>query len=531
MESPTPTIISYSRVSTLKQVGKNKTGLAQQTEQAMLDKLSHKYGLPIDSRAFSDKGKSAFKGNHLEASFGRLLTLIDNGEVAKDSIIAISNLDRLSRLEVNRSMELMLSIINRGVRVYTSVDDKLYESGSANLSVDLILSILIFQRSHEESATKSKRLVGANKKRVMDFLDGKRSKDGYPFILPFGAIPFWMKIVDTDEGKVVMPDDKYVECAKTIVKMFQDGNGAPTITDYLRKHYPEKVFSDVGQLTRNDALAGVRECTVEGKKYRLEDYYYPIMTMDELHQLRALRKKRKAKPVNSQKITLLGGQGLLRCNRCGELLFASTHTRKDGRKAKVRSLYFCGGRKVKRNGCELPTTESLMIDWSILGLGNHNLWSMFPNLKESHLKEIDALQHEVDALEKDLEKATELFFSGNMPQAVATKLSQMEEAKAEKQSKLNTLLETPIEDNAVSADDQSKWNALVDTVIDDADMVMEAERLELRKLIKPVIKSIAVDRDEDGKLLLNVSTANGKKFKIYTTKGKEFKYDSIIIPL
>ncbi|WP_210474068.1 recombinase family protein [Vibrio crassostreae] len=159
-------IISYSRVSSAKQL--DGTGIAQQKDQSILNQLSEQYSLPIDERTFSDEGLSGYHGHNLQGEFGRILELIASGSIAKGSILSITSLDRLSRAKTNEAMELMLSVINRGINIYTAMDDKLYSSESSNLTADLIVSVIIMAQAHEESLKKSHRTRG----NAVNLIDG-----------------------------------------------------------------------------------------------------------------------------------------------------------------------------------------------------------------------------------------------------------------------------------------------------------------------------------------------------------------------
>ncbi|MCZ5970924.1 recombinase family protein, partial [Escherichia coli] len=75
--------------------------------------------------------------------------------------LLIESLDRLSRQAVDRASELLRNILRSGVDVVTLSDGEHYTRESLRDPLSLIKSILIMQRSHEESLRKSERIQAA----------------------------------------------------------------------------------------------------------------------------------------------------------------------------------------------------------------------------------------------------------------------------------------------------------------------------------------------------------------------------------
>ena len=112
------------------------------------------------SLRLEDIGISAFKGaNVAEGALGRFLEAAKAGKIPAGSFLLVESLDRLSRQEVRKSLGIFLSIVDAGVNIVTLTDDRVYTAHKTEL-VDLLTSLVIMSRAHEESQTKSRR-VGA----------------------------------------------------------------------------------------------------------------------------------------------------------------------------------------------------------------------------------------------------------------------------------------------------------------------------------------------------------------------------------
>ncbi len=114
-----------------------------------------------EDREIEDIGISAFKGaNVRDGALGGFLEAVRAGRIKPGSFLIVESLDRLSREEVSTAHTLFLSIIQAGINVVTLTDNQLYRTGHTGL-VELVQSLVIMSRAHEESQTKSLRLSAA----------------------------------------------------------------------------------------------------------------------------------------------------------------------------------------------------------------------------------------------------------------------------------------------------------------------------------------------------------------------------------
>jgi DNA invertase Pin-like site-specific DNA recombinase len=127
------------------------------------------HGLELAEGAeLEDIGISAFKGaNVSEGALGKFLEAVKSGSVKPGSYLLVESLDRLSRQEILPSQALFLSIVQAGIHLVTLADGRVYRAGTNDLG-DLIVSLVIMSRAHEESQTKSHRISAAWKnKRIL----------------------------------------------------------------------------------------------------------------------------------------------------------------------------------------------------------------------------------------------------------------------------------------------------------------------------------------------------------------------------
>ncbi|CAK2054939.1 site-specific DNA recombinase [Vibrio crassostreae] len=334
-----PTIISYSRVSSATQIA--GTGLAQQKDSALLERLSHEYQMPIDVRTFSDEGRSAYKGDHLQGEFGLILELISTGSIAQGSIIAITSLDRLSRAKTNEAMELILSVLNRGIRIYTAMDNKYYSSDSPNLTADLIVSVIIMAQAHEESLKKSERTRGAALSKIQNHNDGIRSEAGYAIPIGLGRVPWW---IDTSNGDVRL-SDVYAPIARDVIDMYLDGKGLQTILDYLNANYPPprtnrnsigKLWNNnsISQIHLQESLTGKYSVKLSGVEYQLIDYMPRLITDDKYWRLIATKKSRAHARSKIGRKYVLTGFNKTKCGFC----HGSVTSTIDGERIRLRCV-------------------------------------------------------------------------------------------------------------------------------------------------------------------------------------------------
>ena len=108
----------------------------------------------VEGAELEDIGVSAFRGaNVRDGALGQFLRAVKEGVVKPGSFLIVESLDRLSREQVLTAQSLFLSIIQAGINLVTLTDNRVYRAGETELA-DLIVSLVIMSRAHEESQTK-----------------------------------------------------------------------------------------------------------------------------------------------------------------------------------------------------------------------------------------------------------------------------------------------------------------------------------------------------------------------------------------
>jgi DNA invertase Pin-like site-specific DNA recombinase len=177
----------------------------------------------VDESRLEDIGISAFKGaNVAEGSLGRFLAAAKAGKIPAGSFLLVESLDRLSRQEVRKSLGVFLSIVDAGVNIVTLTDSRVYTAHKTEL-VDLLTSLVIMSRAHEESQTKSLRVSAA-----------WANKRANAKIRPLTATcPAWLRLSRDRTGYEVIEGR-----AATVKLIFEDsasGIGNYSITQRLNK--------------------------------------------------------------------------------------------------------------------------------------------------------------------------------------------------------------------------------------------------------------------------------------------------------
>ena len=178
-----PKAYAYVRWSTASQGEEGRDSHDRQTTP--LQAFTEVTGVPVVETVI-DKGISAFRGAN--ARIGQLKGLLDrieSGEIEHGDYIIVESIDRLTRQKLTDSVDLIQSILKKGVRLHTVFDNKTYSYDDPSRDLEtLILVGVIAKRAHEESDTKSKRLksVWVKKRDTAETnVIGKRCPYGFRF--------------------------------------------------------------------------------------------------------------------------------------------------------------------------------------------------------------------------------------------------------------------------------------------------------------------------------------------------------------
>ena len=309
-----PRAYSYQRFSTPEQL--KGDSLRRQTEAAQ--KYADEHGLELDTElTFQDLGVSAFKGANFEAALGRFIEAVDSGQVPEGSYLLVENLDRLSRDKILKALNRFQALLEKNITVVTLSDGKSYDADSLNNLPDLMLSLLVMSRAHDESEMKSKR-----GRSVWKQLKAKAATEGHKIRT---AAPAWLTLED-GEWKV----DKAK--SRTVQRIFQlalEGHSQSSIaTSFNRDKVTPIGSSDawsaayVRTVLHNHAVIGTFQPhkNIPGSSLRepegdpIENYFPAIIDKATFYKIQKMPKG--ASPKRGRVLTNVLS-GLVRCSLCG----------------------------------------------------------------------------------------------------------------------------------------------------------------------------------------------------------------------
>lgn len=216
-----PRAYSYLRMSTDLQL----KGHSRQRQLEASKAYAEEHGLELaDDAQIEDIGISAYKGaNVRDGALGQFLAAVKAGSVERGSYLLVESLDRLSREEILPAHTLFLSIVQAGINLVTLADKRVYRAKTTNL-VDMITSLVIMERAHEESKTKSMRVGAAWK--------NKRAKaaEGQPMT---ARCPAWLRLSSDRQTYELIPER--VEIVRRIFADSAAGLGMYSIAARLNK--------------------------------------------------------------------------------------------------------------------------------------------------------------------------------------------------------------------------------------------------------------------------------------------------------
>jgi DNA invertase Pin-like site-specific DNA recombinase len=317
---------SYVRFSTREQL----KGDSLRRQVDLSANFAKKHGLLLDEKlTFRDLGISAFdKSNVTTGKLGEFLTAIETGHVAAGSVLLVESLDRLSRAKIFDAQRVFLDILSKGITIVTLSDEQVYSGNSGDSSndfVQLIVSLGIMSRAHEESATKSRRLkeAWANKRLK---IDTKKLS---------GQCPAWMSLDKNKNAFDLIPEK--VAVIRRIVELVRSGQGKGVIAKRLNEAGIQSIGtkgtdhtwyeSYISKIIKNRALIGEFQPhrVEEGKRVPdgdpIVNYFPRVISDEEFAVLQNLIDERGRKSGGRRgKLFPNLFTGLLKCGYCGSTM-------------------------------------------------------------------------------------------------------------------------------------------------------------------------------------------------------------------
>lgn len=365
---------SYIRCSTPEQ----KQGDTERRQLEAARKYAENRGLVLVDEGYRDLGFSAFHSRHLEEgrAFNLLLEKIKDGTIPKGSTLIIENLDRLSRDFITSSLPLFMDIIRAGMKIVTLMDEKEYTLETIKRNpYDLMYSIMILSRGHEESVAKSIRITAAwDTARKAAMAGTKKITNNYPS---------WLEL---KEGQFRVLEDR-ANIVRTIFKMLlEEGKSVNAITRELNRRNiltftGKKWFAtNVKSYLRFPAVIGEYhpgKRDAEGKKVKtgeiIRGYYPAIVSEADFYRALAKFKLNPAKRGRPQPEEANLFSGLVKCGYCGGSMGIYN--------AAKQSSYVCWNGV--NGGCIRVAYERDQIEFHVLG-------TLTRLLREATIKKVPA---------------------------------------------------------------------------------------------------------------------------------------------
>ena len=524
-------VYSYLRFSDPRQA----TGHSADRQNAYAKKWAEDRGLILDeSLSLRDEGLSAYHQRHVKSgALGAFLEAVESGRIAPGSVLVVEGLDRLSRAEPIQAQAQLAQIVNAGITVVTASDGKEYsrEKLKAN-PMDLVYSLLVMIRAHEESDVKSKRVKAAIKKLCQDWVDGK-----YRGLIRNGHDPAWVKLVD---GKYELIPER-AEAIRMAVQLYTDGYGAEEI--FKRVHaaglrishgQTEYKANFYKQLTKR-VLVGEKELSVDGENFALKGYYPPVITELEWADMRTTAETRGRSKLKGEVPHILTGLGITSCGYCGSQMAGQNNGRKprlpDGRISDTYRRLRCAHRMYRIDcpgadgSCSSGPVERALLNFCSDMM---NLRTLKGGDRSSRpARELaEAIKRKQD-LDGQLERLTDAMLAMPAGATVATFVDRARSLEDERHklkgsiTALENELSVAARDNLEGFDEQ--WRELAAGVeAQDYDARMKARRLVQTTFERLIVywKGVRPDDSEGGQIdLTMVAKGGGTRMIRIDTKG------------
>lgn len=359
-----------------------------------------------------DAGISGFKSdNSKSGALAKFLAAVDDGYIPNNAYLYVESLDRITRDEIDIALELFMGILRRGITIVTGMDGKVYtHAGIKGNPIDLLTSILLFTRAHEESKTKQKRTNGNALELIRRFQKGEATT-----IKAIGSHPWWIDS-STGQHEAVRKHPTLWQPAQDALNMFLDGTSVFKVTQVLNEKYPNAykgkpwAIANVRKLRFNKAVYGLREITVDGSLYSLANYFPALITEGQFLRLESIRDTTKyiGKVGNvTNNINLLSGMRIFRCGHCNSTMMAMRNG------DTIR--YLCEKGRGGNHGCKTWSLPGILVEHTLMlvtTIAYINIQRKGGIDKEDYTQQITNVESLIADVSKRISHGTKLVLAG-----------------------------------------------------------------------------------------------------------------------
>ena len=411
-----PKVYSYLRFSDPKQAA----GSSADRQTAYAQRWAADRGMVLDEAlSLRDEGLSAYHQRHItQGALGAFLRAVDAKLIAPGSVLVVEGLDRLSRAEPVLAQAQLAQIINAGITVVTASDGREYNRASLKAQpMDLVYSLLVMIRAHEESDTKSKRVRAAIRRQCVAWQAGT-----FRGVIRNGKDPKWVRWTGT--GFELVPER--AAAMRAAITLFLAGHGGYRVMRALREqgYTADQVPTTSGTLykaLKRPDLIGTKTLAIDGEEWALEGYYPALLIPAEYQQLQAANLNRVKRKGKGEYPGLITGLGLLHCGYCGAAVVGQTllsrRRKADGTPQDGHRRLLCSGTSTGI-GCEVSGSVSVVpVERALLAFCSDQLNLSSLQSDDDHLAigraAIAAARQRLSDLGAQLERVTAALIAGD----------------------------------------------------------------------------------------------------------------------
>ena len=415
-----PKAYSYLRFSTPEQ--ERGDSFRRQSEAAL--KYAEEHDLELDdSLDLRDFGVPAYRGRNIQEDrrLGAFIKAVEEGHVRPGSYLLVESLDRLSRERIRAAFNLLSSLVDKNVIVVTLMDGKVYTQESLDNLTDLIVSLSIMSRAHEESATKSHRMKAAWKAKRAEATDGKAIT---------AMVPRWLQL-DKERGEFEIVEDN-AECVRRIFSLYLEGHGKGKIAELLNDEGvpPLSARADgwhhsyVGRILTNKAVIGefqpmrevdpARESSPSARRRvpdgdPIENYFPPVIDR-ELYFAAQKQRRGRELPSGPRGVGFPNlFRGLAKCGVCGGTMNFMTKGRRWKSSERANIYLQCANARRKASNCgHRALWPYHAVEYFVTeGINDIDFTALFPSVAAGHREALDRLAAEHDGAVGELGEVEE----------------------------------------------------------------------------------------------------------------------------
>lgn len=346
---------SYLRFSSKKQASGDS--LRRQLQAG--EDYCKKHNILLNPVNFKDLGVSAKEGkNAIDGALGEFLDCIDAGKIPKGSILLLDEFSRLSRDKVPNALQLFLRLLEH-VDIVTLANEKRFSLSTID-TTDLIITITIMARAHEENQNRIRNISSAKQAKQAKLYSGELKTK------LTSQCPFWLSLSE-DKTEFIKDEDK-VSIVKKCYSKSLNGEGSIRIMTWLNNigfvaaRGNKWGLSSISRLLKNPQVMGHFQPMSNGSPAGniIEDYYPEIIEPKLYFAVQAARSERgkgSSGPTGEKFPNLF--KGICKCY-CGASMHYVT-------KGKGNNYLVCSNSRFGK-GCEYISHRYNQIEMLILNV-------------------------------------------------------------------------------------------------------------------------------------------------------------------